>query len=174
MSGSPPFLKPQDLVLVLGIHALSARGWTYATISHALRLSPSEAHSAAQRAVRSRLLDGAARRIRAHNLLEFLEHGVAYAFPAEPGQLARGVPTAASAPPLKGLLLTDPAGELVWPHVDGHVMGQVVVPLYRTVATVALAWPEMHELLALVDALRLGRSRDRELSMQQLRVRLQG
>ena len=58
-------------------------------------MSASEAHAAAQRAVRSQLVDGSARRVRGRNLLEFLEHGVRYVFPAEPGQLTRGVPTAA-------------------------------------------------------------------------------
>jgi hypothetical protein len=174
MSGSSPSLKPQDLLVVLGVHVLGGDGWTYETLAKRLRLSPSEAHSATQRAIRSRLLDGDAHRIRARNVLEFLEHGVPYAFPVEPGQLTRGIPTAASAPPLKGLLLSDPAGELVWPHADGSVMGQTIVPLYRTVPDVALQSSEIHALLSLVDALRLGRVRDRELAMAQLRARLQG
>jgi hypothetical protein len=36
---------------------------------------------------------------------EFLIHGLKYVFPAYPGALVRGVPTAHSAEPLKGLLI---------------------------------------------------------------------
>lgn len=173
MIASVSSLKPQDLLVVLGVHVLETQRWTYATLAESLGVSASEAHAAAQRAVRSQLVDGSARRVRGRNLLEFLEHGVRYVFPAEPGQLTRGVPTAASAPPLDRIMVHHPAGEVVWAHADGSVTGQAIVPLYPSVPRVALVAPRLHELLALVDALRLGRVRDRQLAMKELRARIE-
>ncbi len=62
--------------------------------------------------------------------------------------------------------------ELVWPDVDGKVMGQSVAPLHATVPVVAKSHPKLYELLALVDAIRLGGARERELAAKELRNRL--
>ena len=45
-------------------------------------------------------------------------------------------------------------------------------PLYRTVPAAALRDPILYELLALVDALRDGRARERQLAAQELIARL--
>ena len=168
-----PALRPQDVVVALAIHDLGGTPWTYSTLGERLGLPDSHAHAAVQRAVRSHLVEGATRRARSRNLQEFLEHGVRYAFPVEPGPIARGVPTAASALPLSKLMQRDSAGDLVWPHVEGTTTGQSVVPLYATVPSTALRHPSLHELLALVDALRLGGVRERQLAARELRLRLE-
>ena len=172
MSRSAPFLRPQDLVVTLAIHALGEDTWTYATLAARLGLSDSHAHAGVHRAARSHLLDVRARRVRAHNVMEFLEHGVRYAFPVEPGPFTRGVPTASSAPPLRSLLRSDPAATLVWPYLDGTTTGQSVTPLYAAVPSVVLQQPTLYELLALVDALRLGGARERQVAVVELRKRL--
>jgi hypothetical protein len=172
MSLSAPFLKPQDLVVTLAIHALGEETWTYATLATRLGLSDSHAHAGVQRAARSHLVDVRTRRVRAQNVLEFLEHGVRYAFPADPGPFTRGVPTASWAPPLRSLLRSDPEAALVWPYLDGTTTGQSVTPLYAAVPSIVLKQPTLYELLALVDALRLGGARERQVAVQELRKRL--
>ena len=166
-------LRPQDVVVALAVHDLGDTPWTYASLGERLGLPDSHAHAAVQRGVRSHLIEGASRRTRTRNLPEFLEHGVRYAFPVEPGPITRGIPTAASAPPLSKLLRRDSAGDLVWPHVEGTTKGQSVVPLYATVPTIAPGLPSLHALLALVDALRLGSVRERKLAVRELRRRLE-
>ena len=159
--------------MALAIHDLADARWTYAQLGERLGLPDSHVHAAVQRAIRSHLIEGGSRRVHCHNLLEFLEHGVRYAFPVEPGPMTRGVPTASSGPPLKDLMQRDSAGDLVWPDIDGSTTGQSVVPLHAKVPTVARNVPALHELLALVDALRIGGVRERQLAAQELRKRLE-
>jgi len=64
-------------------------------------MSPSEVHAAVRRAVASGLLHGPelGNRPNLTAVEEFLLHGVKYAFPAERGELTRGVPTSYAAEP---------------------------------------------------------------------------
>jgi hypothetical protein len=165
-------LRPQDIVVVLAVHHLATARWTYAALAERLGLPDSHAHAAVQRAIRSHLNEEDSRRVRTRNLLEFLEHGVRYAFPVEPGPVARGVPTGASAPPLDTLMQDNSAGDLVWAHVDGKTTGQSLTPLHPNVPTIAMEIPPLHECLALVDALRIGGVRERQLAARELHGRL--
>jgi hypothetical protein len=61
---------------------------------------------------------------------------------------------------------------LVWPHPEGTVRGESLEPLYPTAVDAAIARPPLHESLALVDALRVGRAREREMAARMLRQRL--
>ncbi len=173
MSSTLPPLRPLDIVVALAIHDIAVAPWTYATLAGQIGISDSQAHTAVKRMVGAHLLDGVSRAIRARNLLEFIEHGIRYAFPVEPGPFTRGIPTGASAPPLDAFLRRDSTGELVWPDVLGTVMGQSITPLHPTVPTIAKTHPSFHQVLALVDALRLGGARERELAVKELRSRLE-
>jgi hypothetical protein len=64
-------------------------------------------------------------------LLEFLVHGLRYAFYTQPGPLSRGLPTAHSAEPLKSKLVASPLEGYVWSDPEGIVRGQAIAPLYR-------------------------------------------
>src|SRR3546814_3863713 len=59
-------------------------------------------------------------------LLGFIMNGIKFVFPARPGPLVRGIPTAHAAPVLAGRLLS--AGEhiYVWEDAYGNVQGQRV------------------------------------------------
>lgn len=105
-------------------------------------------------------------------LLEFLVGGVPYAFPAEPGPETRGIPTAHSAPPLVGEIGAD--GAVVWPSAEGHVRGASVRPLYPGAPALARHNVRLYELLAIVDALRIGRARERQRAKALLHERLIG
>lgn len=106
------------------------------------------------------------------NLLEFLVHGVRYAFPAVRGRVTRGVPTAHSAPVLASRLQGGESGALVWPFAEGRARGESLEPLHRGVPRAAAEHPDMYEALALVDASRVGGARVRELAVELLRQRL--
>lgn len=105
-------------------------------------------------------------------LLEFLTHGIKYAFPAKRGNLTRGMPTAHGAPPLAALI--DSGGEPlpVWPDPEGEVRGESFEPLYRSAPKAARRDPQLYEILCLVDAIRGGRARERTLAEKLLRERL--
>jgi hypothetical protein len=104
------------------------------------------------------------------SLIDFLLKGVPYAFPAELGPETRGVPTAHAAPPLDADFSSSDA--LVWPFVDGKRRGASVEPLFEGAPMLAQSNQALYELLALVDALRVGQARERELATKLLRERL--
>ncbi|MFT7724772.1 MAG: hypothetical protein QM788_18395 [Roseateles sp.] len=168
-------LKPQDLLVLLKVAAHPPQRWTYAALGEALTMSASEAHASVKRAVASGLAVTPARGewspVRP-NLLEFMLHGVRYIWPATPGPVKRGVPTAFGAEPLASQL-TVTAGEApVWAHPTGSAKGPTLSPLYRTAPQAALADPALHRLLALLDALRIGRARERTLATKLMEAEL--
>ena len=93
-------------------------------------------------------------------------------FSAEREDLARGLPTAYAAEPLKSALQSSTDPPPVWPHVDGKVRGYSFAPLYKHAPAAALKDEKLYELLTLVDALRDGRVRERKLAMDELRRRI--
>lgn len=99
-------LKPQDIYVVLKILAADSRRASYAQLAVDLVMSPSEVHASVKRAETSHLLHGPELQNRPNvaALEEFLVHGMKYVFPAEHGQLTRGVPTSYGAAPLSRMI----------------------------------------------------------------------
>lgn len=97
-------------------------------------------------------------------LLGFTLNGLKYVFPARPGPLVRGIPTAHAAPVLADRLFS--AGEHihVWEDAFGTVQGQRVEPLYKSVPHAVRRDPELYAMLALVDSIRLGQERESALA----------
>ena len=127
---------------------------------------------ALERARRVGFLDASKRRVIKSPFLEFLLHAVKYVFPAELGPLCRGIPTAHSAPPLAKRIVSEDNDQYVWPHDEGKVRGQGIPPLYETAPDAALQDPKLYEFLALIDALRAGRARERNIAAQEIENRL--
>ena len=142
----------------------------FVPLARGVGISLGEAHNAVRRLRAARLLRPDERRVAASTLVEFLVSGVPYAFPGVLGPDARGVPTAWSAPPLAADF--GDADPVVWPSAAGTLRGQTLTPLYPGAPALAAAGPDLYELLALVDAVRIGRARERALATSQLRRRL--
>lgn len=168
-------LKPQDVLVLLKLVSWRDQPWTYARLAVALGMSPSQVHAAAKRAVAARLAVRDERGVRPQlrNLAEFLVHGVRYVFVAERGEPTRGMPTAHAAVPLKDLLQGSAEPPPVWPHAEGEVRGIAFSPLFHSAPEAARSDPLLYELLALVDGIRGGRARERELASRELRKRLE-
>jgi hypothetical protein len=171
----PMVLKPQDVVVLLKLVVLAKDEWTYQKLAVDLSISQSEAHAAVRRAVAAGLMSdvvaASGRPIRTA-LLEFLVHGVKYAFPPERGALTRGVPTGYAAPPLSEIIAGNDEPPPVWPDAEGPVRGYAFAPLYPSVPKAARRDPQLYELLALVDGIRDGRAREREIAARELKRRL--
>jgi hypothetical protein len=165
-------LKPQDVLVLLKL-AISPAGWTFPETGVALGMSRSEVHGAVKRAQLARLMNPKTRQPSRLDLLEYLLHGVRFSFPGVRGPLTRGMPTAHSAPPLKALIVTSTNdAPVVWPDPKGEVRGEALEPLYRSVPGAARHDARLYELLALVDALRVGRARERAIASTELQSRL--
>lgn len=167
-------LKPQDIVVLLKLSGLADKSATYNRLALELDMSPSEVHAALNRAVRAQLARKQGHQIKpvTKNLVEFLVHGLRYVFPPELGGLTRGMPTSYAAEPLKRQMKSGDDPVPVWPDADGTVRGLSFAPLYRSVPTAARRDENLYELLALVDALRGGRARERTLAIREIEKRL--
>ncbi len=165
-------LRPQDIMVLLKLLASRGKEWRQVDLARELGLSQYEISASLARAEYSGFLDTSKKRINKSALEEFLLHGLKYVYPARPGAMCRGVPTAHSAPPLSDQIAASPNDHYVWPHDEGEVRGQGIPPLYSSAPEAARRDPELHQLLALVDALRLGRARERQIAADELSRRL--
>ena len=101
-------------------------------------------------------------------------HAVKYAFPAVRGEVTRGLPTSYAAAPLNREIVGSSELPPVWPFAEGTHRGVTFEPLYKTVPSAALKDPALYELLALLDAVRAGRARERRLAEDELSSRVRG
>jgi hypothetical protein len=166
-------LKPQDIAVMLKLLAAGNKRPTYAQLAVDLFMSPSEVHASIRRGRAARLIHGPqlGDRVNVQALGEFLAHGIRYAFPPEKGGITRGVPTASAAEPLKSRMGQEEPVP-VWPFAEGSTRGYAFSPLYKRAPQAALRDSQLYELLALVDALRDGNARERDLAKRELSARL--
>ena len=103
-------------------------------------------------------------------LWEFLVYGLRYVYPAKPGELTRGITTGVGAPIFANQLMS--GGDLlpVWPDPTGNTKGLAITPLFKTVPHAVKRDPHLYALLALTDALRLGKPRERNFAAEKLSV----
>lgn len=170
-------LKPQDLLVALKLWAGRAELWSYPELASSLGMSVGETHSAVKRAVQSGLLKApgdprksrqAVPAVNRGALREFLVHGAKYAFPVVLGGITRGVPTAYGALPLLNEFNVDPTEIPVWPYAHGKARGPKLEPLWKSVPQAAERDDALHALLALFDAIRVGRARERARAIEHL------
>jgi hypothetical protein len=105
--------------------------------------------------------------VHGRNLAEFAVHGAKYAFPAVRLPASVGVPTSHSAPAFAGVFAPG-SDDWVWPHPNGSVRGQGLEPLHPSVPFAAMQDAALYEMLALFDAIRLGRARERGMALDRL------
>ncbi|WP_139959575.1 hypothetical protein [Flavicella sediminum] len=164
-------MKPQDVLLLLKVICVDNPQWNQKSIAESLEMSQSEISESVARSKFSGLLDPKGKVVMKLALLEFLQFGLRYVFPQKPGAVVRGIPTSHSAPPLNNLI--NSTEHYVWPYAKGTVRGHSIIPLYSSVPQAALKDVLLYELLALVDALRVGRAREKEIAIAEIKKRLQ-
>ncbi|HEY5602921.1 MAG TPA: nucleotidyltransferase domain-containing protein [Gammaproteobacteria bacterium] len=167
-------LKPQDVLFLLKLVALGRKHWSFNKIAVELGMSQSEVHAAAKRALAARLAVKEDENIwpNIRNLEDFLLHGIQYVFVPERGGLTRGMPTAHASAPMAAWFVKDNEPPPVWPDPEGEVRGESFSPVYKSAPVAAKNDPELYQLLALVDAVRGGRARERDMAKKELKKRL--
>lgn len=167
-------LKPQDVLVMLKLVAIKKQGWTYNQLAMELFMSPSEVHAAVKRAMQVHLAISVHGAVRANKsaLAEFLIHGIKYVFIPQRGEITRGIPTIYSVPPLNTLTTSTVEPPPVWPDPEGESRGESFSPLYKSVPKAARKDNKLYELLVIVDAIRGGRARERELAVKEIKQRL--
>ncbi len=164
-------LSPLDILILLKIISLKDKKWLQIDLAETLGISQSEVSKSLKRLKTSWLLaPNNSIVIMRDNVLEFLRYGVKYSFPQRPGSIVRGIPTAHSAPVLSNEILS--SENYVWPYAKGQTKGQSITPLYPTVPKASLDDKNLYELLALIDAIRIGNAREKELAYKKLKKRI--
>ncbi|WP_216859093.1 hypothetical protein [Hymenobacter citatus] len=171
-------MRPQDIVIIFKLISkryLSDDGpdvdrstfFTAKSISDELKISQAEVGHSMRRSQFAGLISSDKHTVAVRALYEFLVFGIKYVFPVKPGHLTKGIPTAHSALPLRATIQA--IEQYVWPHEAGEVRGQAIEPLFHTVPDVAPSDERFYQLLALTDALRVGRSREILLAREALK-----
>ena len=152
-------------VVVLVAAALSDDGEqqvSQAAIAAQLGLGRSQVYKALRSCGRAGLWDHDSKHVLRPQLIEFLEHGVRYAYPSDVGDVVSGFATRNVAGVLGG-------PGFVWPSEEGPQRGHAVKPLHRIVPAAARRNANFGEAMRLVDSLRLGRARERTAAAERLR-----
>jgi hypothetical protein len=163
-------MRPQDVVILLKIAIKKDQSWTMKDIAKELEISASEVSESLNRSSFAGLLFQNKKKLMRQTFLEFLQYGLKYVFPQQPGALVRGIPTAHSAKPLSDSIESE--ATYVWPYHSGEVRGQVIEPLYPSVPKACLNDAKFYEVMALCDALRVGRARERNQAVEELKTRI--
>lgn len=181
-------LKPQDIVIllkILSIKNLSHEMLPQNRVAALLCMSASEVNAGMKRLIFSGLLSPVIANDRTKKIVytpnkkaceECLISGVKYFFPVQLGTYSRGIATSYAAPILEEHLIIGDDPIPVWPYGDGDKRGLALEPLYSSVPKSLTQFPDQlfYELLVLVDAIRSGRARERNIAIQLLKEKLYG
>ena len=159
-------MRPHDIVILLKIVAKGNKDWFMKDIANELFISNSEISESLNRSVIAGLIASNKKRVMKQALVEFITSGLKYVYPQKPSGLVRGIQTAHSALPLSIIIQSNEI--YVWPYEEGNKRGFSIEPLHPNVPKAALKDPVLHELLALVDAIRLGNVREQKLASVEL------
>jgi hypothetical protein len=162
--------KSLDIYVLLKLSLMDTFS-SYERLGNELMMSASEVHASVQRSIRAGLIHPESRLPMSRPFEEYLFHGVRYAFPAPLGAPSRGVPTAYAAPPLNQFIEYSDAPP-VWLSGKGDVKGVRIEPLHKSAQYMREKDPALYEALALVDALRMGRRREYDFAVDELKRRL--
>jgi hypothetical protein len=183
-------LKAQDIVILLKILSIMTlskghpnESWSQNQLAVMLCMSVSEVNAGIKRLVLSGLLGPVRREDQKAKIIflpikaaceECLISGVKYLFPAQLGSYTRGIATSYAAPLFEKHILLGDDPIPVWPYVEGNQRGLALEPLYSSVPKSLSQYPDplFYELLVLIDAIRAGRVRERNIAIKLLKERI--
>lgn len=170
-------LKSQDCIVLVKLLAHPGVEWSQRALAKMLCISLAEVNAGIKRLGEAGLL----RKDKQGKLFpnidaaaEFLVSSIKFFFPGKLGEYTRGVPTGIAAPLFhdKIALGNDPIP--VWPDAIGEKRGVALAPIHPSIPKALRENPDQpfYELLVLVDVIRLGRARERNIAATILKERL--
>lgn len=170
-------LKGQDIALVMKIMVSQQLGrpLEYAVLAYELYISQSEVSKGMLRLEKAKIISrypDKGLEVHKHALFEMLVHGLKYFMTAELNIEQRGTLTAYSAPCIKQEIVSQHA--YVWPYINGQDKGISLTPLYKTLPKALDRFPDksFHELMSLLDLMRLGGSREIKIASEMLEKKI--
>jgi|SRR5215207_7530720 len=157
-------VKSSDIYVLSGLLAHDGE-WSYRFLADRLHVPHPVIQRALARAQEADLYSADRREVHVPHFEEFALHALRFVAPTRLGALAPGIPAAWAAEPMAGAIRS--SGEEpppVWPHARGRVRGQTIEPLHPAAPEAVEGWPELGEILALLDSLRAGDARVRQVA----------
>jgi DNA-binding MarR family transcriptional regulator len=162
-------MRPQDVAVLLKIISKADQPWQNKDLAAELYISPSEISESLNRSSMGGLIDANNKKnVFRQSLMEFLEHGLHYVFPAHPGSMVNGIYTAHSHPFMQKEFKAESL-HYVWPQARGQVRGLSIEPLYKEQVKAVLKDETLYLMLALLDVIRVGRVREMKFAIQELK-----
>jgi len=157
-------VKDSDIYVLSGLLAHDG-DWSYRSLAERLGVPHPVVQRALERAKGADLYSADRREVHLPHFEEFALHALRFVAPARLGALTPGAPAAWAAEPMASAIRS--SGDEpppVWPYVHGRVRGQAVEPLHSAASEAVESWPELGEVLALLDSLRAGDARVRQVA----------
>jgi hypothetical protein len=146
-------MRPQDIVILLKITTFPKNtGWKMMDLVSSLYISQSEISESLNRSSLAGLIDVTKKKVMRLSLMEFLEYGI---------------PTAHSHPYMKRKIIS--SEDYVWADADGKIRGQIIEPLLKSVVLAVKEDEQLYKLLAMVDVLRVGKTREVKIALGELK-----
>jgi hypothetical protein len=162
-------VKPPDIYVLAGL-LVEDRQWSYRSLAERLRVPHPLVQRGLVRAQEADLYSKERRGVHVPHFEEFAIHALRFVAPAQLGPLVSGVPAAWAAEPMASAIRSsgdDPPP--VWPYAEGRVRGQAIEPLHSAAPDAAEDWRELGAILAILDSLRAGDPRVRQVAEKLLR-----
>lgn len=163
-------MRAHDIVILLKIIAKANEEWLMKDLAYELFISSSEVSESLNRSSYAGLIASDKKTVLRQALMDFLSNGIQYVFPQKTSGIVRGIVTAHSASPLNKIIQSNQ--NYVWAFALGEQKGQAIEPLYKNAPKACLQDSKLYELLALVDAVRVGKVREKNIAIQELEKRI--
>jgi len=164
-------MRPHDIAVLLKIVSKGQQTWFMKDLAYELGISQSEISESLNRSIIAGLISSDKKSLKKLALLDFLVSGLKYVYPQQPGAMTRGIGTAHSAPPLNNQIVSEEP--FVWPFAKGNLRGQAIEPLHPNIPEASLKDSNFYELIALTDAIRVGKVREQKIAAQIIKERIE-
>ena len=160
-------MRPQDIVVLLKLVAMGDAKLALKDIAQQLCISASEVSQSLKRSQIAGLVDATKTKLRRQSLVEFLQYGLQYVFPVQLGTMVNGIATAHAHPFMQKTFKTEIP--FVWADVQGKERGLNIEPFYPKQIQAIKNDEILYKLLALVDVIRIGKTREIEVAIAELK-----
>jgi hypothetical protein len=157
-------VKASDIYVLSGLLA-NERSWTYRSIAGRLHVPHAVVQRALSHAQAADLYSAERREVHAPNFEEFAIHALRFVAPVQLGALVPGAAAAWAVEPMASAIRS--SGDEpppVWPFAHGRVRGQAIEPLHAAAPKAVENWPQLGEILSVLDCLRVSDPRIRQVA----------
>lgn len=163
-------LKPQDVLLACQLALSGKISPTHEVLGKMLHLAPSTVYEALKRCRQAKLVTDTeyGPKVVQHRLYDFLVHAVPVLYYPRRVASIRGIPTALFYSSFRGKFTKPGDLATVWPYSKGKEIGEGLLPIYPSIPIACSQNVELYELMATIEVLRVGKTREKAVALTYL------